>query len=155
VNLMYGELPLGFVGGGGEYQIEFAYFAGVHARHFTNSGILRDLFESRDLSTPAFGIEVTADQNGRVNFGVTVRFMADFKGKFELNAFDTAKLSRIAFADGTTLEERGYTLVFDSGMVSPNLAVNEAVPEPTTLAAWSMLGLLGLIVRKCYARKSI
>jgi hypothetical protein len=59
------------------------------------------------------------------------------------DASHTAELVAILLPDGTTPESQGFTLTFDSGMASPNLAT-AAVPEPGSLFIWSTSFLLGL-----------
>jgi len=47
------------------------------------------------------------------------------------------------FPDGSTPEEHGFQIVFDSGNPSPN-AGGSPVPEPSTLIVWSLLGSLAI-----------
>ena len=55
----------------------------------------------------------------------------------------------ILMPDGTTPESHGFSLAFDSGMESPNVAVS-AVPEPgsMTLLSLGAIGLVGGAVRR-------
>lgn len=63
---------------------------------------------------------------------------------------NTMTLKSITFADGTTPESYGYSLIFGSGMVSPNVS---AVPEPSTLA---LVGLGGVgVAISAYRRRRI
>lgn len=58
---------------------------------------------------------------------------------------DTAFLDGVFLADGTTPESHGMSLVFASGVPSPNLVANAEVPEPASFALWT-LGALGFTV---------
>jgi hypothetical protein len=76
--------------------------------------------------------------NNQVSFSYQIGSDASASwGASELDAVDTVKLSRIEFADGTTPEEQGWKLTFDSGMPSPN------VPEPSTIV---LLGIAPLLM---------
>jgi hypothetical protein len=77
--------------------------------------------------------KVTLDSDLRTNYGVGlgVNFHLTGDGDHVLNLGHTFKLTSITFADGTTPEEYGYDIVFDSGRLSPNIS---AVPEPASFA---------------------
>lgn len=64
-----------------------------------------------------------------------------YSGAAESLFFNTAALTGIFLPDGSTPESIGATLVFDSGIGSPNLA---SVPEPTSLALFGM-GVFALV----------
>jgi len=63
----------------------------------------------------------------------------------------TARLTSVVFA-GTdvTPESAGYSLSFDSGLVSPNLQT-ETTPEPGSLLAWAGFAFLRLVARVRFA----
>jgi MYXO-CTERM domain-containing protein len=62
----------------------------------------------------------------------------------EVDFGHTAVLTGIFLPDGNTPESEGYTLTFESGLTSPNL-INQTVPEPTSLATFGGLALIGLM----------
>jgi hypothetical protein len=44
----------------------------------------------------------------------------------------------VTLPDGTPLEQKGYTVTFESGLPP------EPIPEPATWAAWSLLKAFGM-----------
>ncbi len=74
-------------------------------------------------------------------------------GFFRINANNTMRLIGVEFLDGTTPEEHGFTVEFDSGLTSPNSVLHgphvTTVPEPAslTLFAFGALGMLCGAVR--------
>lgn len=78
-----------------------------------------------------------------ISFGVTLRTISVSQNAIARASFsDTAILTGVFLADGTTPESNGMTLVFDSGVPSPNIVVPEA--QSITLLG---LGLIGAICR--------
>ncbi|WP_435009189.1 PEP-CTERM sorting domain-containing protein [Tundrisphaera lichenicola] len=87
----------------------------------------------------------TLDSQLRTSFSISAGLSFGLQN-FEhvVDASHTFELTSITFADGTTPEQLGYDLVFDSGRISPNL---RSVPEPSSFILLS-LGSLGLYLAK-------
>jgi hypothetical protein len=85
-------------------------------------------------------LELDNNRRGTYRYDLTTGAGSDYGSA--VAAFGTTMtLTSITFADGTTPESRGFDLVFDSGIQSPNLT---AIPEPRTLIVWSLLGASGV-----------
>ncbi len=73
-----------------------------------------------------------------------------------LNFANTVTFDAITFSDGSTPEDHGFTVQFDSGLDSPNLADTTTIPEPGSVLIWSMLSLVTLTVgAECVRRKHL
>ena len=91
---------------------------------------------------------VTGLTTGRYEYSGQMSYdLAVFHGHWEANFFDTGKLTGIVFEDGNTPEELGYTLEFDSGITSPNVA-SGTVPEPATAVLFAALSVCVLGTRR-------
>lgn len=62
-------------------------------------------------------------------------------GAVDIDILDTFDIESIRFADGTTPEELGFEVIFESGRLSPNLEQG-VVPEPASLSVWSSIAAL-------------
>ncbi|WP_397569006.1 PEP-CTERM sorting domain-containing protein [Schlesneria sp. T3-172] len=102
--------------------------------------IISDVVNSRlDLS----------DGYGEFSYNLAAYTYSD-DGSASSNFINTLTLKSITFADGTTPESHGYSLIFGSGMVSPNVS---SVPEPSTLA---LAGLGGIgVALSAYRRRRL
>lgn len=73
------------------------------------------------------------------------------------NFGNTAKLIGIEFEDGTTPEQRGFTIEFESGLTSPNLLRDDPpptpVPEPSSVALLAC-GAIGLLIVQARRKRS-
>lgn len=80
--------------------------------------------------------------NNVMDFTVTLQAISATNNGVARALFsDTAFLDGVFLADGTTPESHGMSLVFDSGVPSPNLIANAEVPEPASLALWTLAAL--------------
>lgn len=76
-------------------------------------------------------------------YSVFSNLWANARNGFATGDFShTTVLTAITLADGSTPESQGYTLSFDSGLLSPNLRPASTVPEPASLP----LALVGVTV---------
>ncbi len=101
---------------------------------FGNGGII-------PLNT-AFGLQYSAigQTSGQVDavFKIDYKFGGSTTSDWRIGK--TLELVSVTFEDGTTPEDHGFDLIFDSGRSSPNLPAVSTVPEPNTFA---LLGIGG------------
>ncbi len=80
------------------------------------------------------GATLPLSDDYRIDFQANYQgFARSFNGMITLSTQQTAKLVAITFPDGTTPEERGFTLQFGSGLTSPNLVDHESPVVPVGL----------------------
>ncbi|MHB8865184.1 MAG: hypothetical protein ACYC6N_22625 [Pirellulaceae bacterium] len=91
-----------------------------------------------------FAVGVAFTKPGEMTGAYSVEMRTSFwigDDEVGINGMDTFKLESLKFEDGSTPEDHGFDVVFDSGRLSPNLT---AIPEPSTLALWSLMAISGL-----------
>jgi hypothetical protein len=75
--------------------------------------------------------------NGKIAFDLRLTALAGVTlGYAEADASHTVRLISITHPDGSTPESHGFSLIFASGMVSPNIA---SVPEAASFMTWIVL----------------
>lgn len=86
------------------------------------------------------GAEATLGSDLSLSFAPVLRVSVSTSfGTGTADAGNTLRFKSITFTDGTTPEDLGYRIVFDSGIQSPNV-----IPEPTSFAVW--LGITNVVV---------
>jgi hypothetical protein len=89
-------------------------------------------------STPGTLVQTLPVINGKITLDLRLTALAGSSvGYAEADASHTVRLISITNPDGSTPESHGFSLTFDSGTLSPNLA---SVPEAASLLTWIMLG---------------
>jgi hypothetical protein len=92
-----------------------------------------------------FVVPLDSTRSGRFSYDLLATATSTIGHSF-VNASHTMSIQSITLADGSTPESHGFSLIFDSGMQSPNIGVaNVSVPEPSTMLAWTAIGLCTLI----------
>lgn len=141
--LLHGEAGMFFIGNGTTGFVQYYY--NRDSGNETNS--VRQVSATADFFATLDDTRVV-DWNLRFSAIATAYLGGSIRAGFQ----HTATLVAVEFADGTTPEERGFTLEFESGLTSPNLvdhsdAVVAAAPEPASMALWMCGAAIAVIAR--------
>jgi len=106
----------------GGNPLSFEAFAGFNIGNFS----LSNSFITDGVSVdPNFDFGIGWSNPGQTSGDISLEFKSNFffggSNRVEVDGTNTFTLESIKFEDGTTPEEHGFTIAFDSGRISPNL----------------------------------